>query len=163
MPNTLDNRFWAKVNKNGPTQPHMDTCCWEWIGARTGDNKYGKISIDGKLQRAHRVGWLLQTGEEPIYIRHKCDNSLCVKASHLINTLDKSLGQSLNTIEAHSRGLIRYNNGAAMNTAKLSEYDVVEIRFRYFFREKPSSIVKDFPVSQGQISHITARRNWRHT
>ena len=79
MPNTLDNRFWAKVNKEGPVQPHMSSCCWTWTGARTSDGKYGKLYVDGKLQRAHRVGWLLQTGEKPVYIRHKCDNPLCVK------------------------------------------------------------------------------------
>ena len=26
--------FWALVDKEGPTQPHMETPCWEWVGTR---------------------------------------------------------------------------------------------------------------------------------
>ena len=40
---TIEERFWKKVDKNGPTLPHMETECWLWTGATNG--KYGRIAI----------------------------------------------------------------------------------------------------------------------
>ena len=47
-------RFWSKVNKNGPTQPHMDSPCWEWTGGRNSTNR-GTIKLGSKNIGAHRV------------------------------------------------------------------------------------------------------------
>ena len=50
-------RFWRKVNKNGPTQPHMQTPCWEWVAGKL-SNGYGSFSIGRKTYRAHRISFL---------------------------------------------------------------------------------------------------------
>ena len=53
--NQLD-RFWEKVDKNGPTQPHMTTPCWVWTGGR-GHFGYGSFYVGEpgrrKMRSAH--------------------------------------------------------------------------------------------------------------
>lgn len=71
--------FWAKVERNSGEG------CWEWKGSRdmTG---YGHVRLDGRLQKAHRVAWLLATGQQPgLRLRHLCRNPSCVRPDHLAN------------------------------------------------------------------------------
>lgn len=70
-------RFWEKVERQGPDE------CWPWTGAtRSG---YGALWIDGVLQRAHRVSWVLNVGPIPKgqHVLHRCDNPPCVNPTHL--------------------------------------------------------------------------------
>ena len=64
-------RFMKKVNQSAG--------CWEWFGSKK-QGGYGRVSVRGKLEQAHRVAYVLFIG--PIqgnsYILHKCDNSSCV-------------------------------------------------------------------------------------
>jgi hypothetical protein len=65
-PPTLEERFWAKVNKKGPMPedcPELGPC-WIWTGYRQRQG-YGHMSIDGRISRVNRVAWLIQTGEDP--------------------------------------------------------------------------------------------------
>lgn len=71
--------FWAKVERTS------DDGCWEWKGSRdmTG---YGHVRLDGRLQKAHRVAWLLANGRHPaLRLRHLCRNPGCVRPDHLAN------------------------------------------------------------------------------
>ena len=82
---TVAERFWKKVNKNGPTPPHRPELgtCWIWT-ASTLASGYGQISVNNLPARAHRVAWFLETGEWPtLHVLHKCDNPPCVRFSHL--------------------------------------------------------------------------------
>ena len=76
--------FWTKVDKNGPTMPHMDTPCWVWTGT-VNSNGYGTTRIDGKPHGTHRVAYELSTGNNPgeLKVDHRCHNTLCVNPSHL--------------------------------------------------------------------------------
>lgn len=83
---TVAQRFWAKVNQNGPSQPHCLEIgnCWEWTASTTVSGGYGQLSVDGKPVRANRLAWFLETGEWPVLqVLHKCDNPPCVRFSHL--------------------------------------------------------------------------------
>lgn len=82
MSTTTEERFWSKVNKDGPTQPHMDTPCWVWTSSA--NYGYGIFSA-ARIQGAHRVSWWLAHGENPgsLYVCHKCDNPPCVRPDHL--------------------------------------------------------------------------------
>ena len=75
-------KFWLKVDKRGPTQEHLDTRCWVWTGATTVEG-YGRFYHDGKDWRAHRLSFLLSTGQSPAVVLHKCNNRACVRPSHL--------------------------------------------------------------------------------
>jgi hypothetical protein len=79
-------RFWSKVNKDGPTMPHMDTNCWERVGKTSKTNHYRHfLSSDGTNRGAHRVGYVLQNGdlEDHLLVMHLCDYRPCVRGDHL--------------------------------------------------------------------------------
>ena len=75
-------KFWLKVDKRGPVQDTMQDRCWSWTGAVDRDD-YGKFYVAGKTWRAHRLSFLLVTGQEPAVVLHKCGNPNCVRPSHL--------------------------------------------------------------------------------
>ena len=79
-------RFWSKVNKNGPI-PSFNTKlgkCWIWQAAifKSG---YGAFGYLGKVVRAHRMAYLLKKGEIPagLDLDHLCHVRRCVNPSHL--------------------------------------------------------------------------------
>ena len=72
--NTLNQRFWPKVNKT--------ESCWEWNGCIT--SGYGQIYCDGKMRLAHRVSAKLNNLDiANKVVIHKCDNPVCVNPKHL--------------------------------------------------------------------------------
>lgn len=72
---TLEDRFWAKVNKTSG--------CWEWTAAK--DRRgYGLFSVGKQMKLAHRVAIELATGRAPTeHLDHKCHNPVCVNLNHL--------------------------------------------------------------------------------
>ena len=82
MDPSVPGRFWTKVNRHGPIQDHMDSRCWEWTASRDHDG-YGRFKWEGKNQSAHRVAFLLATGQEPEVVCHRCGHRSCVRPDHL--------------------------------------------------------------------------------
>lgn len=58
--------------------------CLEWTGS-TNEAGYGRISIDGKTLRVHRLAWELANGPIPegIVVCHTCDRPPCCDVTHL--------------------------------------------------------------------------------
>lgn len=96
--------------------------CWIWL-RKPGSHGYGYMSVQGSPQLTHRLAYELYVGEleKHLYVRHKCDNPLCVNPDHLETGTAKD-----NTQDALTRGrmLIGTLNGMAVLTPQL----VVQIR-----------------------------------
>lgn len=140
---SLPERFWSKVDKNGPTMPGMSTPCWVWTGATSGG--YGQIGLgNGKIGKASRVVWELQHGAAPgseKCVLHHCDNPPCVNPEHLFlgtqkdNALDREAKGRMPhpSGDAHHarRHPERLARGAEHGNAKLSSEQVTVIREAY--------------------------------
>ena len=92
----LEERFWSKVNKNGPIiYPELGPC-WMWTGYCSPPQGHGQIGISGKKHvGAHRFALELKLGR-PLLPKmqacHHCDNPPCVRDAHLFEgtALDNS-------------------------------------------------------------------------
>lgn len=82
----LADRFWEKVDKNGPVpsaRPDLGVC-WMWTGYVT-IYGYGQVHVGGRAVHAHRAlfnirGIEIPTGLEP---DHLCRNRQCVNPFHI--------------------------------------------------------------------------------
>ena len=81
-------RFWAKVNKDGPVPDYRPDLgpCWLWKPEPAKDTGYGAFSapeLRGKL--AHRYSYHLNVGPIPpgLHIDHLCRVRRCVRPTHL--------------------------------------------------------------------------------
>lgn len=78
-------RFWAKVDLDGPIPLHRPDLgpCWHWTGAVTGRGGYGAF-WDGGRRQAHRVGHEILGLHLPdgLVIDHLCRNPRCVRPLH---------------------------------------------------------------------------------
>lgn len=86
---TPEERFWSKVDKNGPIPayaPHLGPC-WVWMGSRSQPG-YGTLKIggrNGKPRLAHRLAyeWLVGPIPEGLVIDHLCRVRACVNPAHM--------------------------------------------------------------------------------
>lgn len=109
---TLEERFWAKVEKT--------ETCWLWTGTRTPDG-YGKINIqhDGRSVKvyAHRVSFEMSSGEIPqgMSIDHICRQPSCVNPEHLRATTHKQNKENLGGANRNNRCGVRGVHWSAQN------------------------------------------------
>lgn len=83
-----EDRFWQRVDVNGPSHPYKPELgrCWDWTGPAhpTG---YGNVrSPEGKSNYAHRTSFFLTHGRMPaqgMHVMHSCDRPSCVNPAHL--------------------------------------------------------------------------------
>jgi hypothetical protein len=126
----------------------MDNC-WEWTGATT-SNGYGRF----RGRRVHRIAYEWAT-DRPIppdmVVRHKCDNRLCCRPSHL------ELGtKAQNTRDAIDRG--RFAVAEKHGRTKLTAEDVWQIRAS----DMPGAhLARHYGMSPSGISRIRSGRSWR--
>lgn len=83
----FEDRFWEKVDKNGPLCERLGTHCWIWTRA-TLPRGYG-VFTDGSKKGygslAHRIAYQLLIGPIPDgkELDHRCHNPPCVNPAHL--------------------------------------------------------------------------------
>lgn len=130
VPRSDEERFWERVDKNGPVHSDLGTRCWIWTGART-KRGYGFFSVGGKTKPTHRFSWEIENGDIPegdgyhgTRVLHHCDNPPCVNPAHLF------LGSNTdNVADCVSKG--RNAFGTRNRHAKIDENCVVAIRNIY--------------------------------
>ena len=145
-----DARFWARVDVGS-----LDRC-WEWQWGRQKAG-YGTIAIAGYDYGAHRIAYLLANGSIPagLCVLHRCDNPPCCNPSHLfVGT------KADNVTDMHAKG--RGNVGSVNGQSKLNEEKVALIRSRVAAGEKQIHLSAEFGITSGTMSHLIARKTWRH-
>ena len=72
-------RFWSRVAK-----AETDDGCWEWTG-RCSPAGYPSFPVGQFNIAPWNITWFSRTGELPLggRVHHLCENSLCVRPSHL--------------------------------------------------------------------------------
>lgn len=169
----LEERFWEKVNKNGPIPKHCPELgpCWVWTGCLNSDG-YGNIKVRGLADGAHVVGFVLQGGERQpgMSVRHRCDNRACVRDAHLVsgthtdNMKDMMLrgraaSGARNGRHTHPESTRR---GTRVPTAILTERDVMYIRTLYKCGVSQSALAREFGVKFMTVHAIVCGVNWKH-
>jgi len=149
----VSERFWEKVDKRPGHGPNGD--CWVWTASRLPAG-YGTFRLKDRVQKAHRVSFMLHVGDLPEdrMIRHDCDNPACVNPAHL------RIGEHFqNMKDMVDRGRGRAPSGIAHHSKKLTEDQVRAIRSDL---RKQREIAADYGVTQGAVAAIKSRRTWKH-
>lgn len=80
-----DDRFWSKVDFNGPQTEYVDSPCWIWTAGHYPDG-YGFYSYKGKTIGAHRYCFIKAKNPETskkMHVDHLCFTRDCVNVSHM--------------------------------------------------------------------------------
>lgn len=153
---SLAERFWEKVDKNGPVIRQDLGPCWVWT-ASLRDTGYGQIMIAATKipEKAHRVSWFLAHGEWPsAHVLHRCDNRPCVRPDHLFVGTN-----SENVADKIAKG--RQPRGSAVAGVKLTLDNVLTIR-RLADELTQRELAGLFSVNQALVSRIISGNRWPH-
>ena len=142
-------RFFDKFLK-------LDTPCWLWTASTAGDG-YGFLCVRDRSVKAHRLSWMIHNGPIPqdLDVLHTCDNKRCVNPEHLRLGDDKQNSQDMELRGIRVRG-------KDIHTAKLTDEIVREIRRKFDSGITQKELIKEYKMSNGQISKICRRKNWLH-
>ncbi len=150
-------RFWLKITKTDG--------CWLWQAARSSrkskNDQYGKIKIDGKAYRAHRVAYALANNLNLSFegeILHTCDNPLCCNPLHLILGTHK---QNMEDMKLKGRAKGHNQRYEKNGNSKLSNSDVIKIRTLINQKLTNKKIAKLFDVTHQTISCIKRGITWQ--
>lgn len=149
-------RFWQKVEK------HDDDCsccdgCWHWTASKDGMG-YGLFGTrPSRAERAHRVAWLIGTGESAgaLCVLHRCDNPACVRLDHLfLGTRDDNMRDR--------QAKRRQARGEQSGRARLSAAQVLEARSLRAAGAQVKDIAAKFEVAPETMSAAIRGRSWSH-
>lgn len=174
---TLEERFWSKVDQNGPVIREDLGACWVFTGYRKA-NGYGyfrmpKASGNGWTSwNASRVAYYLTHPEFDLELSvlHHCDFPPCCRPDHLFqgthldNMADmrakgRQLSGDRNPSRTHPGSVHR---GEENHYARLTTEDVLTIRRRYASGERARDIAADFGIVQLHVNQIARGRVWAH-
>lgn len=154
--------FWSRVDRSAG--------CHVWMGARSARG-YGTVRADSRMQRAHRIAFILAHGAVPegLFVLHHCDNPPCVKTepdeqwpdghlflgTHRDNMADmwaKGRAGVLVHPERLERGEGRYNH-------RLNDDVVRTIRTS---AESGPTLAERYSVSRQTIWTVRRGSTWQH-
>jgi hypothetical protein len=143
----LEKRFWKKVDKTGQ--------CWLWLGYKK-ETGYGRIRINNKLLRVHRVAWELTNGQIPkgLQVLHQCDTRNCVNPLHLfLGTHQDNMDDKLSKQ--------RQVKGSACSLSKLDEEKVAAIKQLKQNGLTLRKIAETYKVNHKTIWHAIKGNTWK--
>jgi hypothetical protein len=170
----LTERFWSKVDRNGPVPTHVPHLgpCWIWTSATNWG--YGLITVNRRTRRAHHIAWELTSGPIPsgLWVLHKCDNRPCVRPDHLfVGTRRNNIDDMVNKGRV-PKGASHYARlkpellpiGERHSQSKLTAEQVREIRALYAAGGVThADLAVRYGVSRKSIGDIVNRKYWLHT
>ena len=177
MKQTLEQRFWPKVQKSDG--------CWLWTGSKDARG-YGRLKnprTGATPLKAHRVSWEVHFGPIPdeLWVLHSCDNPPCVNPAHLFlgtqadnmrDMVQKGRQGSLVHPERLARGdrhgsrlhpeRLNPPRGERHRSAKLTWAQVAEIRRLYAAGYITQQQLADqFGVALTTINPLLRGKTWR--
>lgn len=149
---TLEEKFWERVDKDGPIHPYKPELgkCWLWTGQLNNkESPYGAVYHGGKRVKAHRISYIIHHGVIPDgkMILHSCDRHHCTNPNHLY-----AGDQFDNMKDAASRERL---------STKLNAQQVDEIR-GLFRTISNRAIARQFGVTEWCIRRIVNGVGWKH-
>lgn len=148
-------RFASKVDKRGSDE------CWPFTGS-TAEHKLGHgeffVSPDRGKVPAHSYALELATGTPcppGMEACHHCDNPPCCNPAHIYYGTRQQ-----NVDDMITRG--RNARGERVNSARLTEGQVVEMRNRYVSGERQLALAAEFGIRGSAVSLIVNGLRWAH-
>lgn len=160
-------KFWSRVDKNGPVAREGLTPCWLWLGS-THKAGHGQTAVKGRkgLYYTHRLAWEIANGPVPngMCVCHECDVPSCCNTEHLFLG---TRGDNMRDMWSKARGKKAIENLAAGPIAMrarstIGDAQIVGIFLDRIAGERTADIAVRFGVSYGTISSILRRTNWKH-
>jgi hypothetical protein len=149
-------RFWNKVDKTNS--------CWNWTAAKwNGYGAYG-YRLDGtintafKSMSAHRFSYLIAKGDPgDAYVRHICDNPLCVRPEHLeLGTHNDNMAD----MTTRNRSATGIKNAASVLTEE--QVKIIKTVVRKGHGGNVKQLSKQYNVSIVSILNIANNIRWSH-
>ena len=128
--------------------------CWICTSHSKDTNGYPQKWNNGKKQNIHRIFYEKYKGPIPqgLHVLHTCDTPACINPGHLW------LGTHADNMQDKAEKK-RSTYGEKCGTAKLTEYQVLEIRSMSGTQQE---IADKYGVSQHNVSDIKNHRLWKH-
>lgn len=137
----------------------MPNGCIEWQSGK-GSFGYGAFRINGASRGTHRLALSLIAPQpfEGAVAMHICDNPPCINPNHL-----RWGTASENSLDRHSKGrsIGAPIKGQQVNTCKLNEELVRQIRNDYASGMKSPALALKYQIGSRQILHIVRRQSWK--
>lgn len=133
--------------------------CIVYTFGRPSRSGHRTMGFHGRVVGVHRIAWILAHGElaPGIAVLHRCDVPNCIKVNHLF------LGTVAdNNADRDRKGRHRPLPGSSNGSARLSEYQIIEIRGLISHGYAQQTVADRYGVSQSTIWGIANRRSWKH-